>query len=938
MLEIDALGGLVIRRDGLPITDFAARKEEALLVYLACTGRSHSREVLADLFWDERSQGQALSNLRGVLSGLRQRLGPYLVITRHMVGLSPDCACRLDVAELEKAVRIASTLMADQGHLTKTDAVHLEQALALFRGEFLAGFSVRSSQGFENWMLREREQLNSQAVQALYLLVTSYMLDGAYPAAIAYARRLLEVDPLHEETHRRLMTMFGQTGQRSAALAQYDTCRRQLAEELAVEPAEETTALYEMIRDGKLTGVTSSPAHPHNLPPQLTAFIGRAQDLAQIAEALATSACRLLTLVGPGGIGKTRLALQAAAEAVSDFRHGVYVVSLVSISSPDFLLSSIADCLGFSFYSQQDPQSQLLNYVRDQEMLIVLDDFSHLLEGAGLLSDMLAQAPGIKILVTSLERLNLQEEWVIHVSGMSCPFDVSTISSDAYDALQFFEQTARRLQPDFRVNQQNYAAVVRICQLVEGMPLGLELAAAWTRIMSCEQIAESIAHDPDFLATSLRNVPERHRSLRVVFERSWQILSELERGIFMRLSVFRGGFGLEAAEQVAGASFAGITSLVDKSLIRVAPSGRFNLHELLRRFAGNRLLESGQEQQTRDRHLDYFIGLAEALASKSGSDDQTSWMARFELEFDNWRAALDWCLDGTGQPAAGLRLAGALWRFWQTGGYAGEGLSYLERLLSRITEPLPDAVWANALAGAAMLASTQGDLAKAEALSTNALVASRPVGHKASAVALNVLGTLARSRGDYSEASRLYGESLALARNAGDSWLIGLALSNQGLVAFYQQDYRQSACLLEEALTIYQAMHSSFDAAFVLNLLGRVAQHQLDYLRAAKLCRMALERCWEQGNRWGVIIGLSTQAGIWKAQDEPERAVRLLGAEDALRDAVHSTLPPGIRTHHAGTLSALRSQMDAVRFVTAWSEGRAMTLEQAVAYALDEIG
>ncbi len=939
MLEIDALGGLVIRRGGIPITDFAARKEAALLVYLACTGHTYSREVLADLFWDERSQGQALSNLRVVLSGLRQRLGSYLVITRQTVGLNPAYDCRLDVAELETAVSRANTLVTSEGRLARADVSQLEQALALFRGEFLAGFTVRSSKGFEDWMLRERERLNSRVVEALRLLVMSHMLDNAYPAAIGYARRLLKLDPLHEETHRRLMMMLGQIGQRSAALAQYDTCRRWLAEELAVAPADETTALYEMIRDGKLAGGSMSPAHPHNLPAQRTPFVGRAQDLAQIAHTLAMPACRLLTLVGPGGIGKTRLALQAASEAVPNFRDGVYVVPLASIPSPDLLLPSIADSLGYSFYSQQDPRSQLLNYLHDKEMLIVLDDFAHLLQGSGLLSEMLAQAPGVKIMVTSLERLNLQEEWIIHISGMPCPVEQPTLSFDTGDAVQLFEQTARRVQPGFHVDQQNLAAVIRICQLVEGLPLGLELAASWTHIMSCNQIAERMEHDLDFLASSLRNVPERHRSLRVVFEHSWQLLSELERDGFMKLSVFHGGFGLEAAEEVAGVSFAVLTSLIDKSLLRAAPSGRFILHELLRKFAHDKLLKSGHAQQVRDSHLSYFVGVAETLAAKSGRGDQVSWLDRFELELDNWRAALDWCVEGSGLAAAGLRLAGVLWRFWHTGGYAGEGLTYLERLRAGATGQPPGGVLAIVLAGAAMLAVSQGDLAKAEALSTDALVVFRATGNKSgAAVALIALGTVARSRGNYSEASTYYEESLSLARSVEDTWLVGLSLSNQGLVAFYQRDYEHSAHRLEEALTIYQAMDSHLDTAFVLNLLGRVAQHQADYRRAKKLCRMALELCREKGNRWGLIIGLATLAGVCKEQNEPERAVRLLGAEDALRKAIHSTLPPGIRTHHAGTLSALRAQLDGVSFATAWSEGRAMALDQVIAYALDEAG
>ncbi|NIN64081.1 MAG: SARP family transcriptional regulator, partial [Anaerolineae bacterium] len=339
-------------------------------------------------------------------------------------------------------------------------------------------------------------------------------------------------------------------GQRSTALAQYETCRRALTEELGVGPTAETVTLYERIQTEE---DFTPPAPLDNLPPAPTPFVGREEELAELAELLANPDCRLVTLFGPGGIGKTRLALQVAADQVGAFAHGVYFVPLASVSTPEFILPTMANVLNLYFDGKPDPEEQLLNYLRQKEMLLVLDNLEHILEGSALLAKVLWHAPGVVLLATSRERVNLQEEWVYEIEGLTYPKDQASEEIESYSAVELFVQAARRIQRKFTLVEQVHPSVIRICQMVEGMPLGVELAAAWVPVRSCEEIAGEIERNLDILSTSLRNVPKRHRSLRAAFDHSWNLLSEQEREVFRQLSVFRGGFQAAAAEKVAGA-------------------------------------------------------------------------------------------------------------------------------------------------------------------------------------------------------------------------------------------------------------------------------------------------------------------------------------------------------------------------------------------------
>ena len=647
MLKISVLGKLTLTLNDKPISDLA-RKAEALIIYLACTAQPHERETLATLLWSEHSQERAMTSLRVLLTNIRRIIPLHLTITRQTIAFNQESAHWLDVAELENALTSAEETYPPDDPLSKPALDQLAESLKLYQGEFLSGFHVRNSEGFEEWVLVEREQLLLKVITALHNLVNDYTILGYFDRGIEQANRLLQLDPLREEAHRQMMSLLAYSGQRPAALAQFETCQRILAETLDIPPMPETVALYEQIHAGELTAsplnptspqtvspVTASPADtpsaslpPIHVPTPPTPFIGRDDELQQIGQLLQDPACRLITIIGPGGIGKTRLATEAALQtetygfagslpAVENealFAHGVYFIGLTALSSADLLVPTIAHALNFSFYSGEDVADQLVNFLREKHLLLVLDNFEHLMGGIDILAAILHQAPYVKLLVVSRERLNLQGEHLLPVQGLTFPASENgTLNQNrknlaGYSAINLFVQQATAIQPDFVLDETDTGCVTHICRLVEGIPLAVELAAAWIRMLSCQEIAQEIEQNLDFLTTSLRNVPERHQSLRAVFDYSWQLLPSREKEIFMKLAVFRGGFQREAAQQIVGASLLDLLALVDKSLLRRTSEGRFESHLLLLQYGIEKLEEHPAEKALVEaKHSDYYL-------------------------------------------------------------------------------------------------------------------------------------------------------------------------------------------------------------------------------------------------------------------------------------------------------------------------------------------
>ncbi|HSJ56285.1 MAG TPA: BTAD domain-containing putative transcriptional regulator, partial [Anaerolineae bacterium] len=593
-LQLTFLGGLRVARDGTPVSGFVSTKVQALLCYLALTGQPHLRPSLAGLLWGDMPEERANVNLRKALSNLRRTVGDYVDLTGQTVAFVRDRPYTVDVEEFARRAEPA----VRRGATPAENIPALVEAAGLYHSDLLAGFHVHAAPAFEEWLVVERERLRDLAIKVFYALAGYYGARGENDAAIDYASRLLVLEPWHEEAHRQIMLLHARSSRRSAALAQYEACRTVLVEELGVEPMPETTALYERIR-------AASTRRLH-LPVQPTPFVGREAEMARIAASFDDPACRLLTLLGPGGIGKTRLALHVAEARRHVFLDGVYLVSLAGIDSPEMLVSSIAAALSFSFFGRQEPKGQLLAYLHEKELLLVLDSFERVLAGAGLVSEILEGAPQVKVLATSRERLNLRWEWLFDVHGMSYPTGPEMARQAGYDAGVLFERTASRVRPDLALEHQE-EHVARICRLVEGMPLAIELAAAAVRDWPCEHIAAELEHNLDLLATSARDVPERHRSVGAAFEGSWRTLTAQSQRALCRLAIFRGGGEVRAAEQVAGADRALIESLAAKSLLRQPERGRFELHEMVRHYAAARLDEThGERQLAVAAHAGYY--------------------------------------------------------------------------------------------------------------------------------------------------------------------------------------------------------------------------------------------------------------------------------------------------------------------------------------------
>jgi predicted ATPase len=493
--------------------------------------------------------------------------------------------------------------------------------------------------------------------------------------AIDYARRWSNLDPINEEAHRELMQLYAWTGQRNAAIRQYQECQQILKRELNIEPEAATVELLERIQSGELQREQVLALSPemyarraaleaveldserwppiNNLPIPPTPFVGRHAELGEIAARLTDPSCRLITLLGPGGIGKTRLAIQAAQDQCEHFRHGVCFVPLASTRSGQPILPVIVDALDLPISSgERNASEQLIDFLRSRQLLLVLDNFEHQIAEAPLVNQILQQAPGIKVLATSRVRLNLQGELVTEIPGLSFPDpeEVESISRDngfidKYCAAEFFLHAAQRARTNFTITHADYAAVARITQLVGGMPLGLELAASWVNVLAPDEIAAEIEQGLDFLESSMQDVPERQRSMRAVFDYSWKLMSAREQAIFPKLSVFRGGFAREAAKKVIGVSPRDLMGLVNKSLIQRSLDGRFDLHPLLRQYAIEILDELDICHAVHDAHCAYFAAALQDLGESMIDRRQQQALSVLDADIDNAWAAWEWAVE-----------------------------------------------------------------------------------------------------------------------------------------------------------------------------------------------------------------------------------------------------------------------------------------------------
>ncbi len=727
-----------------------------------------------------------------------------------------------------------------------------------------------------------------------------------------------------------------------------------------------------------------------NLPEPTTSFVGRERALIEIKRALPRT--RLLTLVGVGGIGKTRLALRVATEVMDAYADGVWLVEFAALEDPGLVPQTVATVFGLKGQPSKLFTQTLTEYLKARQLLLVLDNAEHLRAACAQLADViLLQCPHVVMLVTSREALGLPGEPTYRVPSLSTPgpqCDATPESLAPYDSVQLFIERARLNLPHFAVTGENAPALASICCRLDGIPLAIELAAARMRSMSMQDVNRRLDQRFRVLIGESRTAVRRQQTLRALIDWSYDLLSDAEKALLCRASIFAGGWTLEATEQVCVGDGIDdwevldlLTSLADKSLVVAEEqrgATRYQLLETVRQYAQDRLRQSGEETRWQDRHLRYFLATAEKAAPQLTGADQQMWLGRLETEHDNLRSALAWSSATGGDTARGLRLSAALSWFWQVRGYLGEARGWFSALLAAASSGLPAAERANALNAAGAMAHQQGDYPAARALHEESLTLRRTLGdqrgiasslnnlgnmaffegdfpsawafHHESlkmrqelgdrhgvAISHNNLGAVTYEQGDFASARKLYEESLAEQRELGDRQGIAASLNNLGNVARAQGDFASARRLYEESLADYRELGDRQGIAESLNNLGRVACERGDLPATRALHEESLAIRRELGDRRGIAESLEGFADVAFTSARPCRAARIWGAAEQLRNVIGAPLPRSDCAPHERQVSAARVALgDDAAFDEAWREGRAMTPEQIFEYVLEE--
>ena len=702
----------------------------------------------------------------------------------------------------------------------------------------------------------------------------------------------------------------------------------------------------------------------HNLPAQPTPLIGREKEIEAAYELLQRRDVRLLTLIGPPGIGKTRLGIEISSNLAEDFADGTFFVPLAPITEPGLVLPAVAQTLGIIEAPDQPLSNSLANYLRNRQILLLLDNFEQVMGAATEVAELLPHCPDLKVLVTSRERLHVYGEYQYPVPPLSLPDLARLPDPEAllqYEAIALFLQRAQAISPGFQLTQRNAPAVAEICLRLDGLPLAIELAAARISVLPPEEVLARLKSRLKLLTGGARNLPERQRTLQAAIDWGYNLLDPAEQTLFRRLGVFVGGCTLKAIEEVCGSELGmdtleGVASLVGKSLLQRQEGAtwdeepRFMMLETIREYAREKLQESGEADELGKRHAQYFLDFAERAVVQLKGPKQVEWLDRLEEEHNNLRATLDWSQTTTSEegPEIGLRLAGVLWRFWEVRGYLTEGREWLIRVLSNdatTTQTARDErrrvvqrARAEALNGAARLAYFLGDYTGARPLIEQSVALFREVGDKANlALALSNLGFVLMNLEDLVPVQAAFEESLAIRRELGDKGGIATGLTNVGLMAAHSGDYRRAWSLLEEGLSLYNELGDKEGRAYTIRHLGFTAHSQGDFKRAETLLRESLMLFWEQGNKRVVAECLAELAAITGAQrqhqESARRAARLFGAAQALYEALGAAVWDINRPLFDRDLATARAQLDEEIWQNAYQEGQALTIDEAIELA-----
>lgn len=996
-LEIRLFGTFDVRVEGRPLPPLRSRKEQWLLALLALRhDRDTSRDWLATIFWPDNEESQGLFYLRKALSNLRNALGEEAVRLQ-----SPTArTVRLDLSGAFSDVRVFDVAVALP--LTEQNQEdRLQEAIRLYRGPLLQDCP-------EEWATVERENREQSYLSTLDTMGSRALARGEAATAVRWLRLALTTEPYRESTVRSLMQALADSGDRATLQQVYQELRLRLRTDLNAAPSPETEALYKRLSQQEAQPLPqpapvspSSATSRRHLPVPLTDLIGRESEIAEVGVGLERA--RLVTLLGPGGVGKTRISIATAEAVLPRFAEGVWFVDLAPLTDGTYVPEVTAKALGVQLEPGQSAEERLIAELSTRSLLLVLDNCEHLLDASAMLADRLLSAcPGVRILATSRQALGVTGEQVYPVPSLSLPSPeemedstgLLTIEKNPaflleYPGIQLFVQRAIQANPTFRLDRRNAQMVAEICQRLDGIPLALELAASRLRSLSVGDIQNRLSDRFRLLTSGSRSALPRQQTLRAVFDWSYSLLSIQEQALWSRLSVFAGGWTLEATEKVCGGDgleateiLDTLTALVEKSLVVYEQRGeaRYRLLETAREYGSDRLIETGKVDIYRRHHCDYFLALAEEIEPNLTGPEQGLWLDRLETEHDNLRQALSFSEGDRESAQKGLRLLGALSSFWSGRAHFAEARRHCAALLGREENATVTKERARVLMLAGNLAFTQGDTSAAQSYFENALVTRKHLGdQRGSAGALGSLGNVLHLQGDYVQARRFFEEALTLCREFGSLNWEAITLTCLGNVTFDQKDYTTSRTYMENALTVCRQVGNRGNESIILTGLGNIAHHLSSSAEALQFYDQALSVNRETGDMVqeatnlfnigdiraasGDIAGASVlycQALSLKNQetdlrtapsmieivaaflvgrgpDHYESACRLWGMAGKLRTDNGSSRTPSEQESYDRAVMKVHQSLNEETISASRADGSTMTMGKAIAYAIEKI-
>ena len=988
MLRLELLGGFRLERDGVVI-ELNRPKVESFFAYLALYPQAHAREKLATLFWGETSDENARNSLRQALALVRKHIGAdVLETTRETVQLNPDIELWVDA----RAIPDFRLTIDD---LPSVSIEILKSKIENYKGELLHGYS-------DEWIFPEREKYQQLYLDALLHLTAHYRAASDYPRAIQTARRVISIDRANETAHQHLIVSHAALGDRTAARALYQELIRALDEELAAEPSPETRALVE-----KIEREANAPKSPHaaltNLPNPLTSFIGREKEIREIKElldrerseerggnlSLLAAPSSLLTLLGPGGSGKTRLSIQVGRALVESFAHGVWWVEFAALNDGARVPRTIARALGV----QEEPNIPLLEsiaeFLREREMLLILDNCEHLISACAHAAEfLLERAPRLRILATSREPLNIGERaYPVPTLAMPTrePVTIANLAME-FDAVKLFVERASSVNPSFRLSEQNALTVANVVQRLDGIPLAIELAAARTRALNVEQIAARLDDRFNLLTSGSRTALPRQQTLRALIDWSYNLLTEQEQILFRRLGVFVGGWTLDAAEHVADANFDLLASLIDKSLVIAetnAGETRYRMLETIREYAREKLdaqvgagLSATRELgMMQEGHLAYFLAFAENAAPRMFGAQCIPTLDMLDNEHDNLRAALAFA-NTRDDATHAVQLAGALGDFWYLRGHLQEARQWLDKLephAEKLNAPL---VAARLFSSAGTIAWASSDFPRAKSLHQRALEMYEQADNAHGiALSLNNLASQYELSGEYVQAQDLFLRALARARAAQDTHVVVFALFNLGSfhlnihhdyesaeanmrdalalaeragdpssilactdglaeIARWRGDYALTLEIVEQALPAAHALQQHQITNYLLREKGSTLALMGEFEKGHSVLMQALTTAQDKSDRWGTGAAFSRLAWLESMRGNGVRAARLFAfCERWLERISNASLNPVTVQATQEAIARVREQLGETVFQKEWEIGKALSEKQAVTLA-----